>query len=174
MPSLLVVSNQLNKQWGSLFAITINSTPSAPLYQQLAQQLGPILDLICHQYDYPASESTWIRGVRSRVAELINTHGIAASKIGIGVKTVGPIGDLTTASLTSTVATALSTWHSLQRNYPDLRGTYLWSVNLDESAGYPFARQVLDGYSVGARTQLTNRTLDPARACGPIVQVRHA
>ena len=144
---------------GSSFAITINSVPSATLYQQL----GPNLDLICHQYyDDPASESTWIRGVRSRVAELINTYGIAASKIGIGVKTVGPIGGLTNASLTTTVAPARSTWHSLQRNYPHLRGTYLWSVNLNQSAGYPFARQVSHGHGVGTRKQLTNGTLDSA------------
>lgn len=143
--SMLAVSQALKRQWGSAFAITINSAPSEPLYKQLAGALNKAgqLDLICHMfYDYSTSESSWLNGVTSRVTELISGYGIPPSKIGIGVKNVATAGSTADTSSTTTVATTLAAWKTLLGRYPDLRGIYVWSLNLDQSVGYPYLAQV--------------------------------
>lgn len=143
--SLFAVSQQLKDAYGASFAITINSAPSVTMYKQLAQQLNRagLLDMITHQYyDYSFTQSNWISGVEYRTSQLINTYGIPASKIGVGVSNFETAGSTTGTSDRTTVATTVSAWKTLQARYPGLRGIYLWSVNLDESNRYPFAKQI--------------------------------
>jgi len=59
-----------------------------------------------------------------------------ADKVGFGFRNVGP------ASETMTVASAVQVWEEASARHPGLRGAMVWSIELDRSINYGFARDL--------------------------------
>jgi len=87
-------------------------------------------------YDYPASDSERIAGIKSRITEMITTYGVPASRLMIGCKT---FDNTNNPSLVSSPAVYRQAFNELEAIYPALRGAFVWEAILDQGHGYPFA-----------------------------------
>lgn len=134
--SVVDASNQSKQKWGQNFIISIAPAPSATLYKDIAKQLGNNLDIFNMQfYDYAATDSERIAGIKYRIQEMVNTYRVPASKLGIGARTYNP----GSPTLVSSPAVYLQAYNELKTTYPDLRGGFVWESHLEELQGWPFA-----------------------------------
>lgn len=137
---LVEVSEQLKRDLGSDFIIAAVPAPNSSEYLSFAKQLGNKLDFIGPQYyDRNMSE------VQSRAEIIAHTRqliaAVGAERVGIGARNVATVpGSLVDTNNVVTLATYTSVWQELVREHPKLKGMYVWSVTLDASVGYAFAK----------------------------------
>jgi chitinase len=130
------MADTLKTNYGSDFIISCAPQPSITAWKQWAQQMGTNLDLFGMQfYDYPATDSERIAGIKSRIDESIGTYSIPASALMIGCRTVNP----SSPTLVSAPSVYRQSYDNLQATYPALRGAYVWTAQKDQSTGYQFA-----------------------------------
>jgi len=138
---LVEVSEQLKKLFGDGFIIAAVPAPFSSEYLQLAKLLGSKLDFIGPQYyDRNMSEA------QSRAEMILHTKqlvsALGAERVGIGVRNVASPGSTVDTNNVVSLTTAVAVWLELVKEFPKLKGVYVWSVNFDQSVGYAFAKNM--------------------------------
>lgn len=132
--NLLACTKAWKAKYGDSFIVAAAPGPSVTQYKQFAQQAGTLLDLTCMQY-YDYADSNRLAGIQSRTAELINTYGVPANRIGVGCKTG-------TDSLTAPASYWKDVFSSMLKLYPDFRGGMVWEADYEKRTGNQFASLV--------------------------------
>ena len=137
----LEVSAALKEHFGPNLAITL-APPGGDRndYKEMARRLGDDLGYIGVQYyDYPAPDQTErLAGVQHRTRELQTVYGIPADKIVIGMAVVDENTDRYAGADTThywTLDSSLQGWEELNKEFPGLRGVYLWEISGDAHLG---------------------------------------
>jgi|GEM_PF-5378789 len=150
---MVEASQALKARFGQGFAIT---TPPAPwrveemAFVEALRDAG-VLDLVTPQY-YDLTGLSTEAARRDYAVETISrwvTAAGGADRVGFGFRNVGA------ASHTMTVESAVEVWERATARHPDLRGAMVWSIDLDRSIDYRFARDV--GFLADADTSDASR-----------------
>lgn len=135
--TLKSVAVQLKQHYGAGFIISAAPRPYEDWYRDWAVQMGDQLDLFGYQF-YDAMEFNdpqfLADNIRYRINQTVQM-GIPASKILIGAITYSqyPYGH-------NTVDVYANIFKEMERQYPDLRGVFIWETSLDKKEGWSFAR----------------------------------
>ncbi|HVH93924.1 MAG TPA: glycosyl hydrolase family 18 protein, partial [Nocardioidaceae bacterium] len=129
--NMLAATQRLKTRYGSDFIVTAAPAPSSVPYKVFAQRAGDLLDYIAPQY-YAYADTNRLAGIKSRTAELVNTYGVPARKIGIGCK----VGSEPYSAPAAFWRDAIT---SLRRSYPQVAGGMVWDATAEKLAGDTFA-----------------------------------
>ena len=129
------VTQRLKAHYGADFAVTMApplDKEHDPSQRDLAGRIKNVLDLVSPQYyNGGQSDPAWI------VGHALDWGGVVGpDKVGMGfmtVKTASDHGEQTPAAV-------CSMWRDLSARVPQARGLMTWSINLDKTSGYRFAR----------------------------------
>jgi chitinase len=129
------VTHRLKAHYGADFAVTMApplDTKHEPAQRDLAGRIKDVLDLVNPQYyNGGRSDPTWIVGHARDWSRVVGPD-----KIGMGFMTVKTSSD----KGEQTPAAVCSMWQELSAGLPEARGLMTWSINLDKTSDYRFAR----------------------------------
>jgi chitinase len=129
-------TRDLKSRYGEDFIVTMAPLldPPKEIEQlELAARIADDLDLVSPQfYNYGTVDPNWIVD-----RTLAWGRVVGQDKVGMGFMTV----DTPTDTGEQSPAMVCQIWLQLMGRDPDARGLSTWSINLDKSSGYDFARQ---------------------------------
>jgi chitinase len=128
-------THRLKAHYGPDFLITMAPILDPPREREqldLARRVRGVLDMVHPQYyNGGQSDPDWIVDHTMRWVE-----AVGADRVGMGFMTVDLPTD-TGAQMPDQICTM---WVDLLERAPHVRGVMVWSVNLDKTSGYTFAR----------------------------------
>jgi chitinase len=129
-------TRDLKSRYGRDFIVTLTPLidPPKEIEQlELAARIADVVDLASPQfYNYGTVDPNWIID-----RTLAWGRVVGQDKVGMGFMTVDTPTD--TGEQTPTMVCRI--WRQLMSRAPDARGVSTWSINLDKSSGYDFARK---------------------------------
>jgi chitinase len=129
-------TRDLKSRYGEDFIVTMAPLldPPKEIEQlELAARIAEDLDLVSPQfYNYGTVDPNWIVD-----RTLAWGRVVGQDKVGMGFMTV----DTPTDTGEQSPAMVCQIWRQLMGRDPNARGLSTWSINLDKSSGYDFARQ---------------------------------
>ena len=129
-------TRDLKDRYGRDFIVTMAPLldPQKEVEQlELAARIADVLDLASPQfYNYGTVDPNWIVD-----RTLAWGRVVGQDKVAMGFMTV----DTSTDTGEQSPATVCQIWRQLMSRDPNARGVSTWSINLDKSSGYDFARK---------------------------------
>jgi chitinase len=129
-------TRDLKSRYGEDFIVTMAPLldPSKEIEQlELAARIADVVDLVSPQfYNYGTVDPNWIVD-----RTLAWGRVVGQDKVGMGFMTV----DTPTDTGELSPAMVCQIWRQLMGRDPNSRGVSTWSINLDKSSGYDFARE---------------------------------